>query len=98
MSEATYCKKSQKSNANSFYFAANAVAGFTGNSITTGDEVGKLQNVYISPRGIAIKYYFASADALISKFESDAALVSSVMGAGNGNGELTLASYVAFNG
>ena len=79
---------------NVFYFAANAVAAFSGNSIRTGDEVGKSQNVQISPQGIAIKYYLASADALISKFESDAALVSNVMGAGNGNGELTL----AFNG
>ena len=33
---------------NVFYFAANAVAAFSGNSIRTGDEVGKLQNVYIS--------------------------------------------------
>ena len=45
--------------------------------------------MYNSPQGIAMKYYFASADALITKFESDAALVSEVMGAGNGNGELS---------
>ena len=42
-----YFTLDEKPNANSFHFAANAVAGFTGNSIITGDEVGKLQNVYV---------------------------------------------------